>query len=1056
MPKNAIVVEKYDSVSHEALSGVTFQLRYLAGTSGTGGTVIGQKKTGPNGMCMWTGLNPGTYIVEEVDPGDNYTILQSSETVFLADSGEQSVVTVRFENAPDGSLLIRKVCATNPSITLQNAEFKVMYSDGTLIGDSNGIYRSDENGEVRISGLKPDKTVIVTEVTAPPGFIKDTQAQTIQIKAGKTVTVTMKNQPKGKLIIQKRDSATGKPLSGAEFRVTTAAGCEVGLDGVIGTSTLTQNGIFTTDAQGEIRITNLAPGAYVLTEIKAPDGGYVIDTPSTNVVIGQGGDTQTVVIKNSKAGSLVILKQSSLDGKPLEGVEFKVTTSTGEFVPDANGQISSNGLYYTNKDGKITINGVVGTLVVTETRSIPGYSIDPNTKTQTVVVNPNDTQTLRFYNTPSTTLVIEKYIEGTTTPLKGVTFLVSDSSGAVVGSSNGEFITDENGRIVLEGLEPGTTVTAKEIKTVEGFVLDGTPKSIKIKAGEVQTLRFYNQKQGGIVIKKLDSVTKKPLSGVQFLLTYADGSYVDADNGHLSSKGLYTTDANGEIRLTGIVGTIIISETKPLDGYVVDSATQNQTVQVNAADTQYITVYNTPIGGAELIKVDAADKTKRLGGVTFEIRKMDGGLVQTVTTGSDGRVHIKLDAGDYYALETEAKQGYKLDSTPHYFTVADGKTATVTITNEAFSGIILHKINSVTKEGIYGVKFLVYDQNKNPIGEYTTDDNGYIYIDDLTVQGKGRLYIRELEAAQGYELDKEYKTVYVQPGKTIEIEWENTPITGQFQIRKYAAEANPVTGDPAGKPLKGAVYEISEARSGKVVDYITTDARGVAASKPLPLGRYLIKEVTAPPYWQLSGTTFDETLEYSGQIIKLSDYDKPATLKVTITKAGNKQLMAGDSMRYDLTVSNSSNVALENFFWHDRFPTDCATAKSITTGTYNARLNYCVTYKTNYNDYRVLAANLLSTNNYAFDLSAIPLMQGEVVTDVRLEFGKVPAGFASVTKPTVVIQTRANLANGYQVVNRADAGGQYMSQWETGNTAWVTVIVQLRKPQKPTLPQTGY
>ena len=114
---------------------------------------------------------------------------------------------------------------------------------GTLIGDSNGIYRSDENGEVRISGLKPDKTVVVTEVTAPPGFIKDTQAQTIQIKAGKTVTLTFKNQPMGKLIIQKRDSATNKPLSGAEFRVTTAAGCEVGLDGVIGTSTLTQNGI---------------------------------------------------------------------------------------------------------------------------------------------------------------------------------------------------------------------------------------------------------------------------------------------------------------------------------------------------------------------------------------------------------------------------------------------------------------------------------------------------------------------------------------------------------------------------------------------------------------------------------------------------------------------------------------------------------------------------------------------------------------------------------------------------------------------------------------------
>ena len=1055
VPKNAIVVEKYDSVSHEALSGVTFQLRWLGGASGTGGTVIGQKKTGPNGMCMWTGLNPGSYIVEEVDPGDGYTILQSSETVFLADSGEQSVVTVRFENAPDGSLLIRKVCATNPSITLQNAEFKVTYSDGTLIGDSNGIFRSDENGEVRISGLKPDKTVIVTEVTAPPGFIKDTQSQSIQIKAGKTVTLTFKNQPKGKLIIQKRDSATNKPLSGAEFRITTVAGCEVGLDGVIGTSTLTQNGIFVTDSQGEIRITNLAPGAYVLTEIKAPDGGYVIDTPSTNVVIGQGGDTQTVVIKNSKAGSLVILKQSSLDGKPLEGVEFKVTTSTGEFVPDANGQISSNGLYYTDKDGKITINGVVGTLVVTETRSIPGYSIDPNTKTQTVVVNPNDTQTLRFYNTPSTTLVIEKYIEGTTTPIKGVTFLVTDSSGAVIGNSNGEFITDENGRIVLEGLEPGATVTAKEIKTVEGFVLDTTPKSIKIQAGEVQTLRFYNQRQGGLVIKKLDSITKKPLSGVQFQLTYADGSYVDADNGHLSSKGLYTTDANGEIRLTGIVGTIIISETKPLDGYVVDPATQNQTVQVNASDTQYITVYNTPIGGAEIIKVDAADKTKRLGGVTFEIRKMDGGLVQTVTTGSDGRVHIKLDAGDYYALETEAKSGYKLDPTPHYFTVVDGKTASVTITNEAFSGVILHKINSVTKEGIYGVKFLVYDQNKNPIGEYTTDDNGYIYIDDLTVQGKGRLYIRELEAAPGYELDKEYKTVYVQPGKTIEVEWENTPITGQFQIRKYAAEYNEVTGTPAGAPLKGAVYEISEARSGKVVDYITTDARGVAASKPLPLGRYLIKEVTAPAYWQLSGITFDETLEYSGQIIKLSDYDKPSNLGVTITKRGNAQVLAGSQMRYDITVANTSNVPLSEFYWHDRIPTDATRATVLTTGTYSARLNYRVLYKTNYRTgYQVLASNLVTSSNYSFSLNAIPMQAGEYVTDVYFDFGKVPVGFQSTTSPTLTVQVLGTVANSYQIINRADVGGKYQGTWQTAQATWLTIVRRLGPV--PTLPQTGY
>lgn len=1054
VPLNAIIVEKHDSVTGEALPGCTFQLKYLSGTSGTGGTVIGQKVTGKNGTAIWTGLKPGTYILEEVDPADGYSIIQSSETVYLAESGEQSVITVRFENMPDGNLLIRKVCSVNPSVTLQDAEFKVMYADGTLIGDSNGIFRTDENGEIRIEGLSPGKSVVVTEVQAPPGFIIDTQSQTVQIKAGRTSSLTFKNQPKGSIIIQKRDSATGQPLAGAQFRVTTAAGCEVGLDGVIGDSALTQNGIFTTDLSGEIRISNLAPGAYVLTEIKAPQG-YVMDQPSTNVVIGPNGDTQTVVVTNSKAGTLIIDKRDSLTGKPLEGVIFKVTTSTGEYVPDENGYISSNGIYKTDKDGKIQINGVVGTLVVTETETIPGYTIDPAKQTQTVQVNPNDTQTLYFTNTPSTTLVIEKYIEGTTTPLKGVTFLVTDSSGAVVGPSNGEYITDENGRIVINDLEPGTTVTARETKTLEGYVLDTTPKSIEIKAGEVQTLRFYNEAKGTIVIRKLDSVTKEPLAGVEFELTYADGGYVDDANGHLSSKGLYTTDANGEIRISGVTGTIVVKETKTIEGYTINEATRTQTVEVNPADTQTLTFYNDPIGGVEIVKINADDTSERIPDTTFEIRKIDDELIDTITTDQNGRVFLALEDGAYYAVEIEAGDGFKLDDTPHYFEVEDGKTTVLKVKNKAFSGIIIHKIDSVTGEGIYDVKFLLYDANKNPIGEYTTDQNGYIYIDEALAEGKGRFYIRELEAAEGYELDEEYKTVYVQPGKTIEIEWENTPITGQIQIYKYAAEPNDITGTAAGAPLQGAVYEIVQERSGKVVDYITTDARGVAASKPLPLGRYKIVEVTAPAYWQLDSTVHDVTLEYAGQIIKISAFDKPSSLGVSITKRGNASVLAGSSMRYDFTIANTSNVDLESFYFHDRIPTDIARAATLTTGTYSARLNYRILYKTNYSaSYQVLASNLLTSNNYSFGLSAIPLQAGEVVTDVYFDFGKVPVGFQSVQGPTLSVVVSGSAVNGYQMVNRSDVGGKYQGTWQTAQANWVTIIQKLWNT--PDLPKTGY
>ena len=1748
-PLNAIIVEKYDSVSHEALPGCTFQLRFLGGTSGTGGTVIGQKVTGKNGTCIWTGLTAGTYICEELDPADGYSIINSSETVYLADSGEQSVVTVRFDNSPDGNLLIRKVCSVNPSITLQDAEFKVTYADGTLIGDSNGIYRSDENGEVRISGLKPGKSVVVTEVRAPDGFILDTQSQTIQIKEGRTVSLTFKNQPRGKLIIQKRDSISGQPLSGAQFRLTTPAGCEVGLDGVIGTATLTQNGIFTTDSNGEIRVSNLAPGALILTEIKAP-AGYVIDNPSTNVMIGPNGDTQTVIVTNTpkgslvvekydkitkqplagarfkivysngellpdnegltssnglyttdqngqiviskvqpgtlvvtedkapdfyqkdptpqtvvvnagdtqtlrfyddplctltilkrdavthkplsggqflvqysdghavgpnnglyttgtdgtvtvsglrpnatvmvseqkapkgyildqtpknivvrsgvvnglifddqpgttliiqkfiegteneplsgvafkvtdgagaavgpddgvyytdkvgeivlsgiepgttvkareiktvdgfvldgtpqdilikggevqrltfwnkragtliiekldsvtktplvgaqfkvlyadgrvvdteggklssngiyftdsngqikitnvvgtlvvteekcpegyvmgsndksqtvvvrpqdtqtlrfyndpmcsltltkldsvtgkpvanteftvkdgdgnvlgryvtgkdgtvvvtglipgstvvvsesrvpdgyvldttpktiivkngsgnswtsggsssggnsssssdssgngndltfendpkmtltihkyiegtaneplagvafkvvdgsgkplnpdggiyytnnageivleglepgttitaqeiktvdgfvldgrpqsikieagkaqnltfwnkRAGSLIIRKLDKQSGKPLANVEFEVQYAEGGFVDDDNGHLSSKGLYTTNDHGEIHISGIVGTVVIKETRPLPNYTIEPGRESQTITVNPQETQTATFYNIPANTLTIEKYLETETgnEPLKGVTFLVTDSSGAFVGNSNGEYTTDETGSVVLPGLTPGTTVTAKEIKVPEGVVLDSAPKSILIKEGEAQVLRFVNKAAGALVIQKLDKLTNKPLAGVEFELTYAEGGYVDAANGHLSSNGRYTTNDAGEIRISGVTGTIVVKEVKCLPGYTIDPATQTQTVKVNPADTQtlkfynvpgttltiqklvtgtkdqplagveflitdssgaYIgpnqgiyrtdeygritlsglepgtvitaketktvdgfvldgtpksieikegeaqtlTFYNAPVGGLELIKVSASDKTKRIPNTTFEIRKMDGGLVETVTTDSTGRVHVDLDAGDYYAVETEAGKGFKIDETPQYFTVKDGETTTLTVTNKAFSGILIHKIDSATKKGIYGATFLLYDSTNTPIGQYTSDDQGYVYIEDITESG--RYYLKELEN-EGYLVDTQMKTVYVKPGETTLIEWENTAVTGQIQVTKTSEDYNSMNGWPAGTPIPGTEFEIYHYRTNNLVDTIRTDKNGLAVSKPLPLGRYKIVESKAAEFYGLDPTPIEVEIEYAGQIVKAAMTNKALYTNVSINKRGYAQVMPGQQIRYDFTgIANNSTTALSSFYWRDTLPSALRLDK-IVTGTYNVQGNYKIVYRTNLSGetYRVIADNVSTAKNsvVAASPAALGLASGEYVTEVMFVFGVVPSNFRQVEAPQIHCNVISWVKGGAQFVNQADVGGVYNGQWIMATDRWVTTVYKPVKPSKP-LPRTGY
>ena len=181
--------------------------------------------------------------------------------------------------------------------------------------------------------------------------------------------------------------------------------------------------------------------------------------------------------------------------------------------------------------------------------------------------NGND---LTFENDPTTTLILQKYVDGTDNePLKGVEFLVTDSSGAAVGPNNGYYYTDKDGRVTIPHLEPGTTVTARETKTVAGFVLDRTPQTIKIKAGEAQSLTFWNKKAGNLIVNKVDSIDKHPLAGVTFKITYADGSNVDQDGGKTSSNGIYKTDSNGQIKISGITGTVIITEIKTIDGYYI-------------------------------------------------------------------------------------------------------------------------------------------------------------------------------------------------------------------------------------------------------------------------------------------------------------------------------------------------------------------------------------------------------------------------------------------------------------------------------------------------------
>ena len=1036
--KPSLEIRKVDSVTGDPIKGAKFQIWYGSNHTDTGElNDLGTYLSDASGKIILPEIKDGWYKVTELEPASGYAIKEPATQECFISGGESKVLI--FENTPLSAIIIRKVDSESGQ-PLEGAWFRIRYlggasgTGGTVIGE----YRTSSNGTIVVTGLKAG-TYVCEEISAPDGYVITDATETVYLsgKDQDVITVTFGNDKMGSLLIVKKDAVTGAPISDVEFFITDSDGSVIG----------TANGRYVTDSAGSIRIDGLTPGMTVIArEVRAKDG-YILDDTPQSIKIKRNA-VMTLEFRNQPKGGVLVRKVDAATNEPISDVEFLVTDSDGNFIGNANGK------YVTDSAGTFTITDVAPdtTLVIKETHAKDGYILDDTP--QTVKVKSNEVVTVEFRNQPKGGVLVKKVDAATNEPISDVEFLVTDSDGNFIGNANGKFITDSAGTFTITDIAPGTTLIIKETRAKDGYLLDDTPQTVKVKSNEMITLEFRNQPLGGLRIIKLDSVTKKPLEGVQFRITYSDGSFVADEGGKLSSNGLYMTDANGEILIRDIVGTLVVTEVKTIPGYTIDEATRSQTIVVNPDDLQTLIVYNVPAGGLQIIKSDE-DTGERLGGVKFEIRKINGEILGTYTTDRDGVISIpNAESGWYTIVERKAKDGYALDTTPVNACVKDSETTTVEITNQRMASIMIHKIDAATGAGIYGVKFVLYDSGKNPIGEYTTDQDGYIYIDDELVPGK--YYLRELEAADGYIRDEQYKTVYVERGKCAQIEWENSAVTGQIQIRKYSSEDNTVTGQLAGTPLEGAVFEITQARSGKVVGYIVTDARGVAASGPLPLGRYFVTEVSAPKYYQLSGEKMEAEIEYPSQIIKLSAYNKPASLGVTIKKSGNYEVQSGQTMSYDFSgIANISNVALNHFFWHDRIPTDATRALSISTGTYNARLYYKVTFKTNLNDYRTLANNLLTSNNYSLSLNAatLRLAQGEYVTDVRFEFGTVPSGFSSVVKPTMRVQVLGTVSNGYQIINRADVGGQYLNEWQTAKTTWVTTV---RRFNTTPLPKTGY
>ena len=293
-----------------------------------------------------------------------------------------------------------------------------------------------------------------------------------------------------------------------------------------------------------------------------------------------------------------------------------------------------------------------------------------------------------------------------------------------------------------------------------------------------------------------------------------------------------------------------------------------------------------------------------------------------------------------------------------------------------------------------------------------------------------------ISAPDGYIVDTIPKSISTLVGQTTEIVWALYKEGGQIQVIVTSSNENKTLDKPAGSPLRGAVFEIMNADTYQVVGRMISDNSGIAASSALPIGRYIVSQVGAPAYYALSDAKQEVRIKINNDVVRIEFKNASVNLASSIKVQSNNTIKAGNTMRVDITEGkNGSDVRLDNFYLHIKVPTDAARISTLSTGKWNKAVYYNISYKTNMQDYRTLAQNLSSTNTYQYGLStqSLGLQSGEYVTDVRMEFGTVPAGFAMTQKTCFTQYVLSTVVNGYKLISRVELGGQY-------NTVTVSTI----------------
>ena len=813
-PKSGLKILKQDGVNREPIESARFRITPLAPLE----MEPFERETDANGVIVIeSDLTNGSYMVEEIYVPEPYNLDKTPQYVEI--DGQHDAYSIVFNNYADGYVYVRKLDNIT-GLPCAGAEFEITTADGKKVDQ---VRITDSSGYVKFGPLTPGESYIVTETKAPPGHdITTPNWQSFTVPAntsGWVKELIFKDDPLANLWLRKIDAETGKGLQGAEFKITDAAG------------KIVKNNLVT-DNEGYIKVNGLEKGHYTATEITAPIGYMLPEGKDADTHIYlEYGKTETILVKNTKPGGLIIRKTDAGTREALAGAVFQLydinDTPIGAPVK-------------TGADGYARWADLEpGQYQVEEIEAPSGYA--RTTERRKFEVKKFTATEYEWVNAEEATITIYKRDGETQLPLAGAEFEIRDLNGGVVE----RLTTDIHGSATSKKLPLGYYQVV-ETKAPHGYqIVETKTDPIEVKAGSPVVVERDNWSDKSIIIRKRDVNTQQPLQGAWFELQTVDGEIL---------QDAICTDTSG-VAVTKKVepGMYYLVETKAPDGYRI--ITERILVEVEDGKGKSIDIDNMPETIVQIYKTDAVTGDP-IANTEFALKDKHGKVVEILMTDISGWAYSQpIPAGDYVVEETQAAPGYVRDTEVHHVEVEEGKNFTLMIKNQPGEHIIVTKVDGTEATGqgdasrkpLAGAVFELETDNTTGdcklIGTYTTDEYGKFEVEGIA---PGFYRLHEITAPDGYALpegEDAYTRICVKaenPGGASsalnQFVIENVKL-GTLIVRKVDVKDN--------KPIAGAVFDLKTV-DGNYIGRKETDSNGEIIWNNLKAGFYVATEVIAP------------------------------------------------------------------------------------------------------------------------------------------------------------------------------------------------------------------